>query len=254
MLQALLGSAGLTPDDVTIVEYPDFSQGAAVDAGRRRRRDRLREQRAGPARADRREGRRSCASTTSRRCPGPGLIAGAATLETKHDAIAAFVAATLRAMEEIKADPEAGLDAAIAAVPELASARDTPGGHPRGDHRLVDRAGPGRPRPRARSTRTAGRLDRVPDDARARPEPGHRRRRPRRRTCCRPRRLTAVLGGVRPSGDAAVVVAARGAGRRGGARRPGTWPAAAPPLRGTTTADVVILGGGYTGLWTALRV
>ncbi len=29
---------------------------------------------------------------------------------------------------------------------------------------------------------------------------------------------------------------------------------AAPPLRGTTTADVVIVGGGYTGLWTALRI
>ena len=26
---------------------------------------------------------------------------------------------------------------------------------------------------------------------------------------------------------------------------------AAPPLRGTTTADVVVIGGGYTGLWTA---
>lgn len=29
---------------------------------------------------------------------------------------------------------------------------------------------------------------------------------------------------------------------------------AAPPLRGTTTADVAIVGGGYTGLWAALRV
>jgi glycine/D-amino acid oxidase-like deaminating enzyme len=28
----------------------------------------------------------------------------------------------------------------------------------------------------------------------------------------------------------------------------------APPLRGTITADVAIVGGGYTGLWTALRV
>ncbi len=31
-------------------------------------------------------------------------------------------------------------------------------------------------------------------------------------------------------------------------------PDAAPPLRGTTTADVVIVGGGYTGLWTAIRI
>ena len=29
---------------------------------------------------------------------------------------------------------------------------------------------------------------------------------------------------------------------------------AAPPLRGTTTADVAIVGGGYTGLWTAIRI
>ncbi len=30
--------------------------------------------------------------------------------------------------------------------------------------------------------------------------------------------------------------------------------AVAPPLTGTTRADIVILGGGYTGLWTALRL
>jgi ABC-type nitrate/sulfonate/bicarbonate transport system substrate-binding protein len=36
-----------------------------------------------------------------------------------------FVAATLRAMKEIKATPSKGLDAAIAAVPELATDRAT---------------------------------------------------------------------------------------------------------------------------------
>jgi len=29
---------------------------------------------------------------------------------------------------------------------------------------------------------------------------------------------------------------------------------AAPPLRGTTTADVVVVGGGYTGMWAAYRM
>jgi ABC-type nitrate/sulfonate/bicarbonate transport system substrate-binding protein len=55
---------------------------------------------------------------------GPGLIAGTETLESKGAAIDAFVATTLRAMEAVTADPELGLEAAITAVPELASARD----------------------------------------------------------------------------------------------------------------------------------
>jgi glycine/D-amino acid oxidase-like deaminating enzyme len=33
-----------------------------------------------------------------------------------------------------------------------------------------------------------------------------------------------------------------------------TEPMAAPPLTGTATADVAIVGGGYTGLWTALNL
>ena len=56
--------------------------------------------------------------------PGPGLIAATATLTAKHDAIARFVAATLRAMNAIKLNPSVGLNAAIQAVPELAAARD----------------------------------------------------------------------------------------------------------------------------------
>ena len=42
-----------------------------------------------------------------------------ATLAAKGPALRAFVAAPLRAMDEIAADPQVGLDAAIAAVPEL---------------------------------------------------------------------------------------------------------------------------------------
>jgi ABC-type nitrate/sulfonate/bicarbonate transport system substrate-binding protein len=57
--------------------------------------------------------------------PGNGLIVGAGALESKRDAITAFVAATLRAMEEISATPEVGLEAALTAVPELAADRDT---------------------------------------------------------------------------------------------------------------------------------
>ena len=65
-----------------------------------------------------------CGSTPSRPCPGLGLIAGTKTIETKRDAVAGFVAATLKAMNEIKANPAVGLDAAITEVPELASQKD----------------------------------------------------------------------------------------------------------------------------------
>jgi len=52
--------------------------------------------------------------------PGPGLVTGTATLAAKHDALKAFTAATLRAMDEIAADPQKGLDATFALVPDLA--------------------------------------------------------------------------------------------------------------------------------------
>ena len=65
MLQALLGSAGLTPADVEIVEFPDFGQAAALQQGAVDAATGLREQRADPAqegrhragRADRRRHR-----------------------------------------------------------------------------------------------------------------------------------------------------------------------------------------------------
>ena len=55
--------------------------------------------------------------------PGPGIIVGTATIAAKHDAVAAFVRATLKAMNEIAAAPSVGVDAAIKAVPDLASNR-----------------------------------------------------------------------------------------------------------------------------------
>jgi NitT/TauT family transport system substrate-binding protein len=124
MLQALLGSAGLTPDDVTIVEYPDFGQGAAVtqdavDAA------------TGFANNEPVQLEMTGEKATVLRIdditplPGPGLISGVKTLESKHDAIAAFVAATLKAMADIEADPDKGVAAATKAVPELASSPDT---------------------------------------------------------------------------------------------------------------------------------
>jgi NitT/TauT family transport system substrate-binding protein len=124
MLQALLESAGLTPDDVTIVEYPDFGQGAAVTQG-------AVDAATGFANNEPVQLELSGTRTFVLRVddvvalPGPGLIASTATIAAKHDAIGGFVRATLRAMKDIVADPSKGLDASITAVPELGQQRDT---------------------------------------------------------------------------------------------------------------------------------
>ena len=118
MLQALLQSAGLTPSDLDIQLYRDFGQGialaqGAVDAatGFVNNEPVLLEL----------SGTKATVLTVDQvvPLPGNGLIAGTAALQSKRAALRAFVAATLRAMTEITADPEKGLDAAIAAVPDL---------------------------------------------------------------------------------------------------------------------------------------
>ena len=118
MLQALLASAHLTTNDVEIVEYPDFTQLAAVQQG-------AVDAATGfvnnePVQLEL-GGTKTVVLTIDdiTPLPGPGLVSSTATLDAKHDAVAAFVAATLQAMEEIKANPSVGLDAAIKAVPEL---------------------------------------------------------------------------------------------------------------------------------------
>jgi putative riboflavin transport system substrate-binding protein len=123
MLQALLGSANLTTDDVQIVEYPDFTQRAAVEQGAVDAATGFANNEPVQLELD---GEKAVVLRIDdiTPLPGPGLIAGSSTLETKGDAIDAFVTTTLRAMSAIAADPQMGLDAAIAAVPELASARD----------------------------------------------------------------------------------------------------------------------------------
>ena len=121
MLQALLADADLTPEDVEIVEYPDFGQGAAVTQG-------AVDAATGFANNEPVQLELTGEEVTILRVddivplPGNGLIVGASTLESKSDAIAGFIAATLRAMDEIAEKPQVGLDAAITAVPELGSA------------------------------------------------------------------------------------------------------------------------------------
>jgi NitT/TauT family transport system substrate-binding protein len=122
-LQALLASAGLTTDDVEIVTYPDFGHGIAVAEGQ----------------VDAAVGYVNNEPVWLARegidvdlvrvddvapLPGPGLVVGRGTLAAKEPALRAFTAATLRAMQDIAADPQLGVDATIARVPELAGDAD----------------------------------------------------------------------------------------------------------------------------------
>jgi NitT/TauT family transport system substrate-binding protein len=118
-LQALLQSAGLTTADVAVKEFPAFGQTAALQQG-------VVDAATGFANNEpivlRRAGIEPVVLGIDDKIalPGPGLVTGTATLASKRDALAAFTAATLRAMEEIAADPQKGLDATFASVPDLA--------------------------------------------------------------------------------------------------------------------------------------
>jgi NitT/TauT family transport system substrate-binding protein len=124
MLQALLASADLTPDDLRIQLYPDFGQMVGLREGQV-------ESATGFANNEPIQLELAGFPVNVLRVdeitplPGPGLIVGQATLRDKAPALRAFVDATRRAMEEIAADPEAGLDDAIATVPELGDDRET---------------------------------------------------------------------------------------------------------------------------------
>ncbi len=118
MLQALLKGAGLTVDDVQIVEFPDFGQATALQQGQV-------DAATGFANNEpiqlRNAGIEPVVLTVDDvvPLPGPGLVTGTATLASKADALRAFTAATLDAMTQIQNDPQSGLDATFAAVPEL---------------------------------------------------------------------------------------------------------------------------------------
>jgi NitT/TauT family transport system substrate-binding protein len=118
MLQALMAANNHSVADLTVVEYPDFGQGAAVAAGavdaatgfvnNEPVQLELTGEKVNVLRVD---------GFTP--LPGPGIIAGTATIGAKREAVAGFIRATLKAMNEIAANPTVGLDAATLAVPEL---------------------------------------------------------------------------------------------------------------------------------------
>jgi NitT/TauT family transport system substrate-binding protein len=123
MLQALLASADLTPDDVDVELFPEFGQRVALEQG-------VVDAATGFVNNEPVQMERAGTPVNVLRVdeitplPGPGLVTAEATLGAKQEALRAFVAATLRAMTEIEADPEIGLEAAIARVPELGQDRE----------------------------------------------------------------------------------------------------------------------------------
>lgn len=124
MLQALLASVGLTTSDLQVVTYPDFGQATALEQG-------AVDAATGFTNNEPVQLQLMGIKTVVLHVdaavplPGPGLIVGTKTLAAKGPALKAFVAATLRAMREIQADPTRGLDAAVATVPELGKDRAT---------------------------------------------------------------------------------------------------------------------------------
>jgi NitT/TauT family transport system substrate-binding protein len=124
MLQALLKGAILTPDDLQILLYPDFGQAVALQQG-------AIDAATGFANNEPIQLANAGVQTTVLRpapdaaMPGPGLIASTKTIDSKRAALIAFVAATLHAMRDIEANPDAGVDATIAVVPTLGSDRAT---------------------------------------------------------------------------------------------------------------------------------
>jgi putative riboflavin transport system substrate-binding protein len=123
MLQALLSSAELTPDDLTITLYPDFGQAVGLAQGQV---DAITGFVNNEPIVLERQGTDVNVLTVDDivPLPGPGLVTGESTLAARHDDLATFVGVTLDAMETISADPQKGLDATFQVVPELATDPD----------------------------------------------------------------------------------------------------------------------------------
>ena len=120
MLQALLASANLTPEDIEIRDYPDFGQATGLQQGQVDAATGFRNNE--PIQLSR-QGFATNVMTIDEITPlaGPGLIVGANTLEAKRDAVRRFIDATVRAMSDIADDPGLGLADTIAVVPDLAN-------------------------------------------------------------------------------------------------------------------------------------
>ena len=156
MLQALLAAADLTPEDLEIVEYPDFGQGAAVTQG-------AVDAATGFANNEPVQLELTGEEVTILRVddivplPGNGLIVG--DVDARGEVATPSPRSSPRPCGRWRRSPRtprSGLDAAITAVPELASARGRAGGHPRRHDRGLEGTGPGGARVRGDRARRLG--------------------------------------------------------------------------------------------------
>ena len=122
-LLAVLDAGGLTAEDVTIREYPQFNQVEGLLAGDV---DLVTGFRNNEPLALARQGMEVDLLTVDEVAPlpGPGII-GATALDDDPALVDAFVGATVAAQAAVIDDPALGVEAAIAQVPTLAEDRDT---------------------------------------------------------------------------------------------------------------------------------
>jgi NitT/TauT family transport system substrate-binding protein len=122
-LLALLDAGGLTADDITVREYPQFNQVDGLSNGDVdiitgfRNNEPLQLQ-----------GRGMSVDLLTvdevAPLPGPGMIVGDELLDSDRELVQAFVEATAAAQAAVIADPDLGFAAAEAAVPEIAENPD----------------------------------------------------------------------------------------------------------------------------------
>jgi NitT/TauT family transport system substrate-binding protein len=122
-LLAVLESAGLTEEDVTIREYPQFNQVDGLANGDVELVTGFRNNE--PLRLESRGIEVDLLTIDDiAPLPGPGVIVGDELLDAEPALVRAFAEATAAAQEAVIADPELGLAAAELEVPEIAEDRD----------------------------------------------------------------------------------------------------------------------------------
>jgi NitT/TauT family transport system substrate-binding protein len=123
-LLALLDAGGLTAEDVTIREYPQFNQVEGLLNGDVDLITGFRNNE--PLQLSTRGTEVELLTVDDfAPLPGPGIVVGDELLAGDRELVGVFVNAVVRAQLDVIADPEAGLAAAEAAVPTIAEDRDT---------------------------------------------------------------------------------------------------------------------------------